>query len=453
MTGASCAVLALTLTGALTCLLLTRQAETVVLEAALISLIALVLLRWATSGLGLWDPIVLAALIYAGTGILGLLLYSRLAKYVPLSHVVPLTAPARTATVFLLFGAALLAGALTTGRATAERVRRGADLEQTVAAAVGRHAEAAGLFAIVLGAVTAVVLLTGAGAGALWSRDSYQGFGRHPTLLSLGELLLIPALLSLFMAYWRAGAGRRIVLVALAALVFFYAFATSGRAMALAPGLLLLSRVLALGVRLSWRSSALCGSSTFLLLCVALTLRGAQYHGAAPYLAFLASHLGQVFSVGAGRVSQNLLQSFAFTDYLAFGHTPLDRHYTVVSLNPLPGSMAGWGAVAPQLRLNAVVPYNTLGHLANASRVMLTAYGLLAGCMMGAGVRQMERLPGSLARAMAFGGTMYFVLISLQYPLRSSTRMLYYGLVILTLCGLYRRITRKQPSSSPSAVR
>jgi hypothetical protein len=143
----------------------------------------------------------------------------------------------------------------------------------------------------------------------------------------------------------------------------------------------------------------------------------------------------------------NILISFNITG-LTTERGVFNWHYLLISMNPMPGDIAGWYEVTDILRLNPVTPESALGQLG-----ALGPLGLILCCIFVSAVLAWlelvvdDRMRGGqdIYVAVILGIVALFALYMLQYPLRSASRMLLY----LFILEIARRFFKKigQPSS------
>ncbi len=179
-----------------------------------------------------------------------------------------------------------------------------------------------------------------------------------------------------------------------------------------------------------------------LLLQVPLALRTSPYHGLLPYFQTLSHGIG---TFNAPAVASNVLFAFQLTGQVAFVAPPLSLDTLWISLDPRPGASVGWYDIAPDLRINFYTPYNALGELANHGWLALAAFFVVVGAYFGHLSGQVKRLLSlgqGLAGLILFGLACLFIVLTLQYNLRSSVRILYYTLAFELAISLVRVIAR-----------
>jgi hypothetical protein len=163
-----------------------------------------------------------------------------------------------------------------------------------------------------------------------------------------------------------------------------------------------------------------------LLLQVPLALRTSQSHGLVPYLQALSQGLG---SFNVPTLATNVLFAFQLTGQVAFVAPPLSPDTLWISLDPRPGASVGWYDIAPDLRINFYTPYNALGELANHGWFVLAVFFVVVGAYfshLGGRVKRLLSGGQGLAGLLLFGLACLFVVLTLQYNLRSCVRILYY---------------------------
>jgi hypothetical protein len=143
-----------------------------------------------------------------------------------------------------------------------------------------------------------------------------------------------------------------------------------------------------------------------------------------------------------GPTAANLLFGFANIGCTAFASPLLPVHDLLVAINPLPGGIAGWYAIASAHRINLFTPYAALGELGNHGWLVLVGYCLVVGAILG-------HLDNSVRQLLAGGRQAYglallalaglFMVISTQYNLRTATRLMYYALAADVAIRLWLR--------------
>lgn len=166
----------------------------------------------------------------------------------------------------------------------------------------------------------------------------------------------------------------------------------------------------------------------------ALQNRGLSQHGLIPY----SLNLGHGFSEFSD-VASTLTDTVSVLDATIVDYQPSQRDY-LVSINPLPGKLVGWADVAPRLRLHRYAPYCTLGELGASGLKTVFAHFLVIAITLFFAEKILGRVLGrndSLSHLCLRIFCLGFAIFSLQYNLRSSTRMLYYGLFLAAVLAVF----------------
>jgi hypothetical protein len=187
--------------------------------------------------------------------------------------------------------------------------------------------------------------------------------------------------------------------------------------------------------------------ASIFLLPTPLALRGSSDHGLVPYLSTLFDEPSA--GTGLDAAGSNILFSYALTGAVAFHAHPIGWSWALVSLDPRPGQFTDWYTIQPLLRVNAATPDNTLGELASLGLWPVFGFFLVVGAVFGYLDRRIRRLlseGNTFAALLLFALASFFVLETLQYNLRSSSRLIYYLIVAdgaIRLFRMWRRQSRK----------
>lgn len=177
----------------------------------------------------------------------------------------------------------------------------------------------------------------------------------------------------------------------------------------------------------------------FLLLPIPLFLRGTAEHGLIPYLSALGA-----FDAGAvdwRSTLNNVLISFPITGatvYQTGGMIPME--YFWISLNPLPGSVAGFYDLPVNLGLNRFTPFSTIGEVWNRGPEVAIFFWLVIGVVLIWLEGQVGRWVNSKYSFVGLGLVVLsalFALTCLQYNLRASGRMLVYAIAIAVAAAVF----------------
>lgn len=285
-------------------------------------------------------------------------------------------------------------------------------------------------------AIVPVLMIFAALGSALIDRDIYLagGLGLRE-LYGLGQQLATATIAIVGYVLVSGTRGQRILSGVLLLVYFAMLFSMGSRRIALLPIVLVLGMLMAKPTRV-WLKLAIAGGLAALLLPVPLFLRGSQTHGLIPYLdAVQAYDIGDVDWL---TTLNNVLISFPTTAMTAFHTAPLPIEYLFISLNPLPGGMAGWYEISRSMSLNAWTPYSTLGELWNygpwVAFAVWAGIGVLATILDGHVQKLWEAGLPFISLAI-IGLAAVFALQALQYNVRQSSRMILYALIV-SIVGL-----------------
>ncbi len=311
------------------------------------------------------------------------------------------------------------------------------------------------LLLLIASALPAAMLVASTGARLL-NRQTYL-FPRDHLLVvhSLGSALALPAAaISGALLFSLKTLKHKLYATLLLLLYSVIFFSLGTRALASMPILLLLGSSFAHDrprPRLLLKG-ACAGFASLFLLQIPLTVRALPRHGLVPYTSFLWHHPQRFASPSLAFLSQNILFSYPLTGFVGFRVPALPINTLIVSVNPMPGGAASWYTIADTLRVNRYTPYNALGELTNHGWVFLIAYFTMAGILLAHFDALYLHFKGRvrvIVRIVALAISLFFVLTSLQYNLRTGTRLLYYGLILDIFLLLIIRIPATGVSPDP----
>jgi hypothetical protein len=121
-----------------------------------------------------------------------------------------------------------------------------------------------------------------------------------------------------------------------------------------------------------------------------------------------------------------------------------------ISLSPLPGEVAGWYEIADARRVSEYIPFSALGELYGYSPLACIIYMFVAGAIFEYAAHEFAYGAGRgklVLMLLLFSIGVLFCLNAVQYNLRSTTRLLYYLLVIVfswkIVTNVHLAITKK----------
>lgn len=303
---------------------------------------------------------------------------------------------------------------------------------------------------LLLAALVPLAITTVGSGASLLRRDLYiESAIQDGALLGLASQLAVACVLGLGYLVASAVAPVRVLALAGTVAYFFVFFAAGSRRLAMLPLLFALGIVVARRTRLTVVLLLASIPASLYLIRVALYLRALPAHGIIPYLEAMPAI--DSYDVTWDSIAKNVLISFGIIGATAFQQDPIDPGVFWISINPLPGSSSGWYDEAANLRINVYTPFAGLGELANYGPVYLVAYCLSVGVLLGIFDRQVQRFMSQgldVLGLVLVGLTGLFVLYSIQYNLRTSTRMLVYGSVAAFLLSwLGPKVARRMSDS------
>lgn len=420
---------------------------------AAVLITALQLLSWrARLGRVPFAAIVLVAL--NSVAILGDLFYRRVTDVAAVSATLSIDAPAyRSAAI--IFSAASLALWLG-GLAGSVGTKHGAPVQladhSQLTKFVGRWKVIPTLIA---SSIPLVLGVAGLSVHGMFNRPNYlQTYG--PTVLVKLASILLPMGLAGAALLLFNGERRQSKMWALFLLLLYatYLFSKGSRAITLLP-IVLYGTYLLLPPREGRRrrvgplSGLLVAGVTFFLLHLPLALRGGNA-GLSPYVARISANPSILWPNNPLGSIGNVLFSVPLAGHVATNARRLPLSYFFTAVNPLPGSLTNWSAIQGGLRVNRDTPFNTFGELALYGMPVLIGYFVVVGFTAIRLQIRADKLGGvrSLVGQIAVGASLALFSISiLQYNLRSSTRLLWYAVMIVALLQF---IPRLAPSLAPS---
>lgn len=265
------------------------------------------------------------------------------------------------------------------------------------------------------------------------------------------------AMLVLSIVAVQPGRHRALAIAGLALLALI-CFARASRVLAMLPAFLLIAQGFVSGGKLSGRSTTLASVSTGFLLLLPLAGRAnPDGVGLVPLFEQLFSRPDEILSaLSVNGLAGNILVSGPLTTAVA--SRPISSQAFWISVNPLPGGLAGWDEIKDLLRFNIYTPYNTLGELASQGWLFIVAFAAFAGFMLALSTRIASNLNGAYQMVASFlilAITVRFSLSILQYNLRNSARLIWWTALALSVIWLTSIVLtrRHHPSDeSPGAV-
>jgi len=342
----------------------------------------------------------------------------------------------RTAVLFLVASVSVLAGALvhelraTFGTALTVQLRNPIQLRLPARL-------------LALSSLPAICLIVGVGPRFVLHKGQYLAIGGSHLLVSAGTALSLPAvaLTSCVIFSSRGRSTRSLGYMLLMAYATIY-FSLASRQLPILPLLVLIGWLVSDHRARSpaWPRLLLALGMTVVLYPLPLTLRQLPAHGLQPYAQRLIDRPALLVSPEVGPLLNNLLFAYPLAGYVAYTELPIAHSAFWIMVSPLPGTSSGWTAIADAQRVNIYTPFNALGQLGNFGWLYLVGYLSAVGWYL-AHLRYIvrKRFPVSwrgASSAAVTGIAGLFSLTSLQYSLRTSSRLVYYSLVFEFLIRL-----------------
>ena len=236
-----------------------------------------------------------------------------------------------------------------------------------------------------------------------------------------------------------------IILVIIVELIFL---SIGTRRVALIPLLFLFGSYTATGADAKFKIGlVLAVALAIVFYFVALISRSLPEQGLLPLLSFLSYVSDYKLPYGESLlvyIVNTITNGLPLTGYVSDEpDIPID--YFLIAINPLPGQMAGWPDVVGLLRANKHVPYNALGELLNYGAFVGGGYFFILGMVVSLIQRVIDRarFHGDIFYVISINFLFFlFLIFSLQYNLRSATRLIYYALFLAFLYCLIFSVKR-----------
>jgi hypothetical protein len=383
-------------------------------------------------------PIVLISAALATVGVLGAVAFSWLnLPHLPIENKLFLVPLDTTRTLIIFFTAAtmLLLGAafaiLLSPRKEEHRLA-----QERISATAAKGILATPSWALTLVAIVPLAIyVLGRGPTTLWHASRYLEITGVEALVKLGFAGIPLGMLS---ASFLSAQGRSVVSRIFAfVLIFLYAvvaIAAATRALALLP--LSYYMMVRLSATKQRRQTVLvvCALLTVMGLSLPVHLRGLAEHGLAPYTQDILSNPTILVAIDLPTVVSNVLIAFPLCNYVSALELPPGS--LAASINPLPGSYTGWDSLLNSLRVNYYVPYSAIGESAAHGGFFFGTYYLIAGAIFATAwisAGYMHAWRPWVARIATLGLSGLFAVQTLQYNLRTVTRLEYYLVAFMIL--------------------
>jgi hypothetical protein len=295
-------------------------------------------------------------------------------------------------------------------------------------------------------AITCVALTFVAyGPATLWYSEQYL---KQEDMLAnnISSVLSLASALVLGCTAARGTAKQRKLAILLQSIILVLMAAIATRRLALLPLLFCVGGLAAQPGSRRWRAVFLV---TLLLtpfvMMIPLTMRGMDAIGIATLARIPSLVAGLDVRWQLQTSVNNIFMSLPITIESAKKNSGDSVAYVLTGINPMPGRWTDW--YQNQMRINIYMPFNAVGDLLRAGFGIAFAYFAVVGACF-ARIELRLRVAGRLGPKplVMLGLCFAFIVFSLQYPLRSATRMIYY-MFALELAGLVISALRPKSSS------
>lgn len=402
-------------------------------------------------------PVILISGTLAIVGILGSVAFTWLhLPHLPIENklfFVPLDT-FRTLLIFLTAGTSVMLGAAIASIGPTNSGRQSASVREVSSQTI-KGISATPSWALVLAAIAPVALyIAGRGPTTLWRASTYLEVSGSPTLVKLGFAAIpLGMIASCFLAAPGRSSASRALAIGFIGLYALVAIAAATRALALlAPAYYLMARLS--GAQRRTFTLVACGILTVAGLSLPVHLRSLPLHGFAPYGHAILEDPISLFSIDLPTVVSNVLIAFPLCNFVS--SLVLPSGSLAASISPLPGQYSGWDVFLSSLRLNYYVPYSAIGESAAHGQLFLTAYYLIAGVIFARAWLSAGSMHGWrpwVVRIATLGLSGLFAVQTLQYNLRSVTRLEYYLVAFVLLCVTFDMLAQARQSHLPTKNR
>lgn len=299
-----------------------------------------------------------------------------------------------------------------------------------------------------------IMMLIDRSPQGLWRRTNYldiEGVGLN-VLSGVGNQLALAIVLVLgYLVVTESGWLRVFVILLLISYVLVF-FSYGSRRLALIPILVAMGALSASLSRRAKVGAVLSVLFSLYLIQLPLFMRGLSQHGLVPYAQALPEFVTNN-GIGLASVGLSIFISLPQIGVTAFVEPPIALHDLWIALNPLPGQLAGSVDIGASHRLNNVTPYAGVGELGNFGWVTVLGYFFFVGLLLGYFDRRVRVLLNNnrQIQALALCGLLgLFAIFSIQYQLRTCSRLLIYAIALDLIFRLLSRRKRGLPLASSS---
>lgn len=316
-------------------------------------------------------------------------------------------------------------------------------------------------YILLLALVPPALVLYGFGIAGLIERRHYLHIPGSSGAVSL-SLLALPigaALVSFVIVHKATGTLARIASVGLLLAYVIVYLATGSRGLGILPIIFMLVALVIGNPRPFAGIISIITTIPLALWGVSLPLQirlWGEGAGIRPALQFISSeHV--TWKVDFGQIFGNILFGLPLAGQI-IGSDRLPAFGFWTSVSPLQSGMTRWAELQPLVSWGPATPYNALGELTDYGVPYLLGYLVVVGAVFGLVNNLIMRHRGVLRQLLLLAALSTATLFStglLQYPLRNSTRYVWYLILIVFACSfvvllLNRPVNRPAITHSPT---
>jgi hypothetical protein len=300
-----------------------------------------------------------------------------------------------------------------------------------------------------LAIVTLGITIGGHGLDNLIERDEYMPEKNYALAVLSITLSPIVVLLLGYVAAKSKKRGPQIIAYGFLFLFELLFFAQSSRRFAFAPVMFafgyVTGRPLSMWAKIMLVTVVI--SSSFLVL-IPIHMRKQSSQGIAPLVEWVLSGDYDFLDDSTEEMGKALSNIFAILpmNHASSVYPIITFSDLMTSISPLPSPLTNWAQVSTKLHIYPWAPYNAPGTLLNYNIIAALSYYILIGaffCHYDYFVRKNLLDRRLLSASIVIGFTFLFALISVQYGLRSVTRLVYYTLLANLGLHLYYKYGRR----------
>lgn len=176
-------------------------------------------------------------------------------------------------------------------------------------------------------------------------------------------------------------------------------------------------------------------------------------HGLIPYLKATVSKPEILFKYTIMNIYYTFIFGFYATSETIHVYKNASISNLVTILNPLPGRLTNWYAIASKLRINEIAPYTAIGELAKYPLFSIFYYSLLGYYFAAVDffIKSQVLHKKYFWAVLQFLVLALYVVHSFEYNLRSSHRFIYYSMALYMLYFILKRVKIKMPLKTNSS--